>query len=151
MKSILEFVFNNFALCFGLITLWYVVCFSYLVWKRKKKGLTFPNPTDEGVVFSEFKASGSSHKTIFTRLGGASRCLTVLVTENVLAITTPFPFNLLNEKFDLDHIVPLKNIVSVEQRGNATHLKYTHDDGSSSNLTILLQNPKQFIKSLSQN
>lgn len=85
MDALLRLVFDNFFLLVAFAVAWNVVGIGYRLWKRKGKGLVFPKPTDPGVVYSERFASGSSHKSWRTRLGGASNCLTVIVTES------PFP------------------------------------------------------------
>jgi hypothetical protein len=47
-------------------------------WRRHNRhGIVFPEVSPDRIRFHETGASGCSHKTTFTRLGGAARCLQV--------------------------------------------------------------------------
>jgi hypothetical protein len=151
MRTFIEFITQNFLLFFLGIIAWNIVAFSFLAWRRQKRGLVFPKTTDEDIVFSESKASGSSHKSLITRMAGASRCLIVLVNKSTLAITTPFPFYVFNGMYDLDHIIPLSSIEKIERHKGTTNLEYRREDGSIAKLSLRLRDSERFEESIQTN
>ena len=68
-----------------------------------------------GAQFLERFASGFSHDTWYTRLGGASNCLVVAVSERRLIVRPWFPFNMLflPEIYALEHEIPLAQVMDV--------------------------------------
>ena len=148
MHPIYKFGFENFWFIFLAAVIWNVIVFSILLRNRSKKGLVFPKATDHDIVFSESRASGSSHKSIITRLGGASRCLTILVNESTFAVTTFFPFTALAGIYDLEHIIPLERIKNIETRKGTTYIEFTKDDGSSAKISLRLKDRENFEKAI---
>jgi len=65
-------------------------------------------------VYQEWFASGYSTKNILTRLGGARGVLRLVVTKDVLWVTSWFPFSLIAAFYDLEHVIPLERIMSAE-------------------------------------
>lgn len=70
-------------------------------------------PSD--IVYQEWFASGHSRKNILTRLGGAQHCLRLVVTSDLLWVTSWFPFSLLTGFYDLEHVVPRGRILSIRR------------------------------------
>ena len=70
-------------------------------------------PTD--IIYQEWFASGHSRKNILTRLGGARNCLRLVVTKDLLWVTSWFPFSLFTAFYDLEHVVPRDQILSVRR------------------------------------
>ena len=96
--------------------LWIAIVFGISFFYRKKKGIVFPNFDYKKHDFYEKKASGSSNKNFFTRIGGARNCLNVAVADKTLYVFPMFPFNLmfLPEIYNLEHTIPLDKIKGVE-------------------------------------
>lgn len=148
MDALLKLVFENFFPLFALALIWNVVALAFMLWRRKRRGLVLPKVGDADVVFSERFASGSSDKTWMTRMGGASNCLTVVVTRTHLAITTFFPFTALAGSFDLEHLIPLSDITNVGPKGRVTKVKFRCNDGGRRKVTLRMRNPGEFLRAL---
>lgn len=65
------------------------------------------------IIYEEWYASGHSKKNLLTRLGGARNCLRLVVTKDLLWVTSWFPFSLFTSFYDLEHVIPRTQIVSV--------------------------------------
>ncbi len=150
MDALLRLVFDNFFLLIAFAVAWNVAGIGYRLWKRKGKGLVFPKPTDPGVVYSERFSSGSSHKSWRTRLGGANNCLTVVVTETHLAITTFFPFTAFLDMCDLEHLIPLSEITDLSPRDKVIDLAFRRSDGTPGKVTLRLRNTAGFLHAVQQ-
>jgi hypothetical protein len=85
-------------------------------------------PTDEGVgdpgvpsikpsdvLFQEWFASGHSRKNLLTLLGGARNCLRLVVTKDMLRVTSWFPFSMITPFYDLEHVIPRDRITAVRR------------------------------------
>jgi hypothetical protein len=148
MDAILKLVFDNFFLLFAFALFWNVVGVAFMLWKRKRRGLVLPKVSDPDVVFSERFASGSSHKSWMTRLGGASNCLTVVVTRSQLAITTFFPFTAFAGTYDLEHLIPISDITNLTPKGRITELEFQKSDGTRRKLSLRLRDTAGFLRAL---
>lgn len=85
---------------------------------RHLKGKPIFPKAPPGSLFVEKRGSGRSLRTIWTRLGGANKCLLVAVTHESLLVTPQFPFNLmfLPEIYDLDFEVPRSEVTSIKTK-----------------------------------
>ncbi len=71
-----QFMQQNFVYIFLLSLLW-CLGFSWMTWLGlKKRGLDFAELSSANVLFEETQASGCSHQSVFTLLGGGRKCLT---------------------------------------------------------------------------
>jgi hypothetical protein len=52
---------------------------------------------------------------MLTRLGGARLCLRLVVTRDVLWVTSWFPFSMITPFYDLEHIIPRERITAVRR------------------------------------
>jgi hypothetical protein len=108
----------NQAIPFALSLFWVgAVIAASIVIKRRHGKPIFPRlPQD--ALFKERKCSGRSHKNLITRIGGASNCLLVAVTDTELIVSPFFPFNLmfLPEIYGFDLRVKRSVIQSVEKK-----------------------------------
>jgi len=148
MDEIIKFVSRHFLEIIAVAILWNIAVFCLRVWKRRQRVIVFPSVSDADVTFAERFASGLSHKSFITRLGGASRCLTVIVTKSHLAITTFFPFSIFADTYDLEHLIPLANITRVENLGRITEVEFLMTDGSHRKLSLRLRNTADFLLAL---
>ena len=82
MQPIFRFIENNFAAFFLFFLIWTIAWMAFFLWRRARTGPKFPRLTDVTVLFRERFASGASHLSSITRLGGAQNCLTVILTDS---------------------------------------------------------------------
>ncbi len=149
MVELVNFLTENFyffiALCFG----WSIGAFSWLYWKRMKRGL-FPKQDPTSILFEEKTASGRSHKNWYTKLGGAQNCLRILLTPKELWITPIFPFSALGGVFDLDHRIKRSDILSIESGSiwfrKSAIVTYRDDAGVSLKVEVVPKNLETFLE-----
>jgi hypothetical protein len=119
----------------------------------RREGLSMKPQGD--VIFHERFGSGSSHRNLLTRLGGAQNCLLVTVTDRELLLRPWFPFNLLflPEIYDLEHRIPIAEISSIRERKlwygwEGLDLEYRRADGGSRRITLSLRGKEAFLQAL---
>lgn len=116
-----------------------------MLWRRKIRGPHFPNRSEVNILFEERWTSGSSHKSLFTRFGGASNCLRVAITDDELWMALHFPFIAFSARLDLDHRICRNTITNIEQRGKLVRVTFTLDDGDARMIALRLRNDDQFV------
>jgi hypothetical protein len=103
-------------------------------------------------IYQEWFASGYSMKNLLTRLGGARNVLRLVVTRDVLWVTSWFPFSLITPVYDLEHVIPLDQITSVEvKRGffiRGVQVSYADSFGKLHSLKLVPKDEPAFIKAL---
>jgi len=144
--TLVRFVFEHFLEIFLLVILWNVAGNAWLLWRRARKGLKLPKPGDADVVFVERSASGRSHKSFLTRLGGASNTLTVIVTGSDLAITSFFPAFV--GILDLEHVIPRNKILKIEERGEIVDIEFLGQGGAPAKFTLRLRKMGEFLQAI---
>ncbi len=117
---------------------------GYMLWRRKIRGPHFPYRNEVNILFEERWTSGRSHKSLFTRLGGANNCLRVTVTEDELWVAPHFPFSAFAAQFDLDHRVRRESITNIEQKRKMTCVTFSIDDGNERTIDLRLRNADRF-------
>ena len=148
MESIDKFITEHSVLFFAFAFIATFSAFAFMYWRRSQRGIVLPNASDPDVVFVEKFASGSSDKSWMTRMGGANNCLTVIVTQSKLAVTTFFPFTALAETYDLEHLVPITDITALTSKGKVIVVEYQRMDGTRRRLSLRLRDPAGFIRAL---
>lgn len=137
MNAIDAFLRQYFFVLIAIAFIWNLSVFAYMWWRRAKQGRKFPPLSQVHVLFREQFASGYSHKSWMTRLGGASNCLTITVTADELWIGTFFPFSILLNTYDLEHRIPLRDLVLVEQQKQRITIDFKVDDSEVRRLTLV--------------
>ena len=92
------------------------VILPYWVRATKAAFRNRPKLAKEEILYQERSASGASQRNILTKLGGANNCLRLVVTKEILWITTWLPLVPLTAFYDLEHFIPLRNITSIESK-----------------------------------
>lgn len=135
---------------FAWIALWIGASILY----RGSRGKPiFPRKPDHTLFFERY-GSGNSNKNLLTKLGGASNCLSVAVTNDSLIVQPIFPFNLmfLPEIYGLEYDIPRKNIRSVIEKkallGRVTTLEFSTTDGKQHSIDLRLRGMDQFLQAL---
>jgi hypothetical protein len=130
------------------LVLYFPVYIGVLLLRRHYRGPKFPPQNTVNVVFKERLASGSSHRNLIIRFGGASRCLTIVVTTEELWVTTFFPFTAIAGTYDLEHRIPLKDLTSVVPAGRRVTVGFRRPNGKPGELGLYVRNPEEFIRRL---
>lgn len=130
----------------GILIICYIVR-AYINAVRRRPRL---QKTD--IVYQEWFASGVSERNILTRQGGAHNCLRLVVTHDVLWVTS-WPFlTLLAVTCDLDHVIPLHSIKQVERsrkfRLDTLLLTYANCDNELVTLRLVPRHKDKFLHSL---
>ncbi len=106
----------------------------------------------EDLVYEERFASGASQRNILTKIGGARNCLRLVVTRDILWVTSWFPVSLLATVYDLEHVIPLRSISSVElsRYFGFDTLLLTYSDGSGTThiLRLIPKNRERFLAAI---
>ena len=152
MDHFFEFLQNYQKEFFAFPIIWLVLVISVSIIYRKRKAVS-QIPFDEtNLRFYENAVSGSSHKNILTRLGGARNCLKVSVNDKEVYIRPFFPFNLmfLPEIYDLEHRISKEQIVSLERRKglivrDSVLLTYSDSTGNQKIVELYIKHAEQFI------
>ena len=114
--------------------------------------LVAPPVKPADIIYQEWFASGYSRKNIFTRLGGAQNCLRLVVTKDLLWVTSWFPFSLLAALYDLEHVVPRNQILSVNPSRwfliPSVLLVFRDAHGSQHTLSLYPWGQAKFLRSL---
>jgi hypothetical protein len=148
-----QFVRDNFTflVCFSIVTT-VIAVFASIVYRRGKGKSVFPVP-EQDVLFSERWASGASHKSLLTKLGAASNCLSVTVSKNSLIIRPMFPLNLMffPEVYDSEHVIPRSAIKNVEADGpegsRSIHLEF-ESNGARKRFVLTLRRREDFLAAI---
>ena len=105
------FIWGFIAVC-----AWIGLVITVSIFYRRSRGKPIWYRDDEDALFLEKRASGNSHRTWYTKLGGARNALAVAVTPSHLVVRPLFPFNLmfLPEIYGLEATVPLDQVRAIE-------------------------------------
>ena len=141
-------LFSQFAFFgFGWLAFWIILSIIYGF--NKSRSIEPFDATN--VLFYENFVSGRSMKNIFTQLGGARNCLKVSVNNQELFIRPFPPFNLmfLPEFFDLEHRIPLTQIISVQENNSFARkvisIEFRNRDSQIGTIELFIKNADKFI------
>jgi hypothetical protein len=135
---------------FAWVFLWLAASLIY----RRSRGKPIFYRKRASVKFRQSNASGNSHRTWYTRIGGASNCLVVQVTENELDIHPSVPFNwlFLPEIYGLEYKIPLDQIVSAHQVKKIfremIELEFRTKEGKIEGISLWLKRPDDFLAAI---
>jgi hypothetical protein len=129
-----------------------VVFLGYIIHRHVVTFRTRPNIAKEDIVYQEYFASGASQKNVLTKLGGARNCLRLVVTRDLLWVTSWFPFSLVAPIYDGVHVIPLPAISSIESArffgSNSLLLSYNDSSGRSHTLRLIPRNQERFLAAI---
>jgi hypothetical protein len=131
-----------------------IVFFGYIIQRNIAVFRTRPKIAKEDIVYQEFFASGASQKNFLTKLGGARNCLRLVVTRDLLWVTSWFPFSLIAPIYDGVHVIPLPRISSVQPSrffgSDSLLLSYTDDSGRTHTLRLIPRHRERFLTAIGQ-
>jgi hypothetical protein len=154
MQEWLSSVEDAFPVFFGSAFAWIALWIgASVLYRRSRAKPIFPGRPDHALYFEKY-GSGHSNKNLLTKLGGASRCLSVAVTADSLIVRPIFPFNLmfLPEIYGLEYDIPRKNIRSVIEKkglfGRVTTLEFFTPGGGQQSIDLRLRDIDRFLHAL---
>ena len=152
METLQNLIFGNFGVIFAVTAVWTIGVFAWMSWRRNKRNLFAEEANN--VLFEERTASGRSHKNWYTKLGGASHCLRLVITHDELWITTLFPFSALAGIFDMDHRISIDRISHIESNKGMFNksfiINYTGTNNASHVVEVTPRNFEKFELLLKQ-
>ena len=129
-----------------------VVFLGYIIQRYVVALRTRPNITKQDIVYQERFASGASQKNFLTKLGGGRNCVRLVVTRDVLWVTSWFPFSILAATYDMVHVISLRSISSLQPArffGSVSLLlSYTDNHGRSHSLRLIPTNRERFLSAI---
>ncbi len=129
-----------------------VVFFGYLIERNIAAFRKRPKIAKEDIVYQEYFASVNSQKNILTKLGGGRNCPRLVVTRDLLWVTSWFPFSLIAPVYDGVHVIPLPSITSVQFSrcfGKDTLLlSYVDAGGRTHTLRLIPKNRERFLAAI---
>ena len=106
----------------------------------------------EHVVHTERHASGYSHRSLITQLGGIAHGVELTVTADKLLVDVAYPFAIVAEQIDLCHRIALDSIERVAARrvghGLECIITYRNGRGSRQQLSVFPEAPDRFLNAL---
>jgi hypothetical protein len=150
-----EFINKNHDLLFFFASVWVVggVGIAIVYCLRRVKAV--PKIEQRDILFREWRASGASHQSFFTRVCGARNCLVVTVTRTDLHVYLIFPFNqmFLSRINDLEHHIPLDRITNITSkkgflRRRTLIVDFFGEDCGKKEIELTLKSPDDFLSAL---
>lgn len=135
----------NWLFLFPIV--WIAGCAGASILYRRASGKPVIPRLPENARFRERGTSGWNDSHLFGRLGGASNCLLVAVTDRELIVTPFFPFNLmfLPEMLGLEVRAPLTRIRTIKDRRRFFQRVLIVDLGDGQRIGLALRDPDAFL------
>jgi hypothetical protein len=141
----MQWLRDNFLLIFAAAVVVSVAQLTGIVVRRIWRGSIFPPRDRVIVVFEERWTSGCSLKSWRTRYGGANNCLRVTVTEDEIWVTPHAPFSIIADKIDLEHRIPIRDVIRITPKNRSVELEFRLPDGSTRTLDLYLRRSAEFL------
>ena len=144
-----------YTIYYWLSSILFVLMMTYLIYKYVLAVQNRPRIQKTDILYQEWFASGSSMKNILTQLGGARGCLRIIVTKDLLWVTSWFPFSLITPFYDMEHVIPLNRIINIESRerflGKEIRLTYADTNGDTHSLKLIPKDEEGFLRAVADN
>lgn len=153
MTDLFKFIESNFEGLFAFCVAWVIGGYFIIYLFYRKNGQQLPEIPPEKIIFSESSASGASHKTLFSRFGGASRILRISIGDGHLKIKVPMPFALVDfvSGSRLQKYIPIRNIRKTAAKGRrGVLLEFIDMNGSMETIELILKKRDDFINCIAQ-
>ncbi|QDT00093.1 hypothetical protein [Adhaeretor mobilis] len=119
--------------------------FAWFLLRSGKSDSRFAPPSELELLFKERFASGCSHKSWLTWLGGANNALTVTVTNREVAISINSLLKVFAASLDLVHIIPHGDICRVDRKGSRVTFDFELPNGQIRRFTLRLRRAQEFL------
>jgi hypothetical protein len=130
----------------------FILMCAYIIYKYVLAVKNRPRIQKNDILYQEWFASGCSTKNILTQLCGGNNCVRLVITKDLLWVTSWFPFSLLAPTYDLEHVIPLDWITEVEhERGfllKGIRLTYVDAYGAAHSLKLVPKNEEGFLRAM---
>ena len=130
----------------------FVLMCAYILCKYILAVQNRPRIQKTDILYQEWFASGRSTKNILTQLGGGgNNCVRLVITKDLLWVTSWFPFSLFAPACDMEHVIPLDWITEVEHnRGfvKGIRLTYVGENGAVRSLELVPKNQEGFLRTI---
>ncbi len=127
---------------------------GYVIYKYLLSIINRPKVERQAIIYEEWFASGCSMRNILTRLGGGHGCIRLVITGELLWVTSWFPFSLIAPFYDMEHVIPLNRITDIETRERwiSTEVTLTYIDvkETSHRLKLVPKNLSVFLEALNK-
>lgn len=150
-----DFIHKNFDLLFLIASVWLVLGVTIAIVYSLRKLKAVPKIEQRDILFREWRASGASHRSFFTRVCGARNCLVVTVTKTELHVSPIFPLNLMFLPWinDLEHHIPLDRITNITSkkrflRRRTLIVDFFGEDCGKKEIELTLKSPDDFLSAL---
>lgn len=123
----------------------YILC-KYILAVRNR-----PRIQKTDILYQEWFASGRSTKNILTQLGGWNNCVRLVITKDLLWVTSWFPFSIFAPACDMEHVIPLDWITEVEHNRGFTkgiRLTYVGENGAVRSLELVPRNEESVLRAM---
>jgi hypothetical protein len=148
IQQLQNFLDDHFFVVWCLGVAFCLVGFAAMAWWQISRGPKFPSLSSVNILHRERFASGCSHRSIITRLGGAHNMLHVVLTDTELWVTTFAYFRGLAGFYDMDHRIPLTEVMHIEDRGKSVLITFNREDHTLGVLQLRLRDKDHFISQL---
>src|SRR5262252_8064806 len=124
---------------------------AYILYKYVLAAQNRPSIQKNDILYQEWFASGCSTKNILSQFGGGNNCVRLVITKDLLWVTSWFPFSLFAPACDMEHVIPLDWITEVEHnRGfvKGIRLTYVGENGAVRSLELVPKNQEGFLRTI---
>jgi hypothetical protein len=129
-----------------------VLMCAYILCKYILAVLNRPRIQKTDVLYQEWFASGRSTKNILTQLGGGNNCVRLVITKDLLWVTSWFPFSIFAPAYDMEHVIPLDWITEIELKrsfmSKGVRLTYVDANGAAHSLKLVPRNEESFLRAI---
>jgi hypothetical protein len=136
----------------GVAALLFVVLVVSCCRRCRARKHSLQQALQDPVVHSEHRASGYSHRSLITQLGGVARAVELTVTNDRLLVDLAYPFALVGEQVDLCHRIALNSIERVAarrvQHGLECIITFRNQRGTQQQLSLFPESPDRFLQAL---
>ena len=149
--ELIRLVFDNFHILVGIAVVWCILGLTGMALWRARQGVWHPPIHQSQELYLERFVSGSSHKNLLTKLGGARNALSVTVSSEAVLIELMPPFKWIIPRGlnDLDHYIARKNIKNISCSTSwgreGVMLEFVSDSGERKCIELFLRSRQQFL------
>jgi hypothetical protein len=130
----------------------FVLMCAYIIYKYLLAVQNRPRIQKNDILYQEWFASGCSTKNILTQFGGGNNCVRLVITKDLLWVTSWFPFSLIAPAYDMEHVIPLDRISELESKRRemwkGLRLTYVDANGANHSLKLVPRSEEGFLRAI---
>ena len=131
------------------VLVWFIASVFIIMtcYTRGKKALSiFPPIETVNVKYRDKSASGYSTQSFKTKIGGASKLLDIVVTDNELWLKSKILLAGIGKINDLLHKIPLDKIKDVEKNRTKITVNFQTDNGEEKQVVLITKQMNEFLE-----